>query len=129
MVLGWGGLEVATMSNLNLSCIELELELGFDNFSQFWSRGDLKSWVGVSPMTSSSTKKKKHGLKHFGLPEKYFKANFFRTIITQYSPALSPSFEQDCLIISINSPYVTCHLCVQASGFYWKIAVNKYFLW
>ena len=28
---GGGGLAVSTVSNLNSSCIELELELGFDN--------------------------------------------------------------------------------------------------
>ena len=32
---GWGGLQVTTMSNPNPSCIELELGSGFDKI--FWS--------------------------------------------------------------------------------------------
>ena len=31
MWVGWGGFAVTTVSNLNPSCIELELGLGFDN--------------------------------------------------------------------------------------------------
>ena len=42
---------MATMSNLNTSCIELELGLGFDNFGHFlgkimWPKNPISSYFG-----------------------------------------------------------------------------------
>ena len=47
-VVWWGGLVVITVSNLNPSCIELELGLGFDN----WDHSRIKivpkiAWIAI----------------------------------------------------------------------------------
>ena len=49
---GWGGFQVTTVSNLNPSCIELELlGLGFDN-SLMTSNTDITTILLVTPGTS-----------------------------------------------------------------------------